>query len=277
MGTVEVITWVAAGMTLVAVVIAGWQLWVARRRVRHAVQQASRADKLVAAAKSHAEQASGSAQSAHSQARWAWEQVKEVANQLDEARKEHRGAAQVEQWEWAYALTTTARELVDTSQELIRIGLDGRVAPHYRQAADRHYRQACQRWQDTMIKALARMSPPLELQQQVITFAHVHQRLYGHIDVLLRAAETGTLAEDDPVIRQVHGLRHELANVHRHLQRTISTSLTTPEEESSEALTTHYQITQSPPGDLQASESQVTPDQTTSNRAPRNGADSARA
>lgn len=275
MGIVHVVTWVAAGVALIAVVIAGWQLWAAHHRARHVAQQVGRADELARSAMRHAERASEADRSARSQARWAWEQVKEAANQLEEARKEHRDTARVEQWEWAYALTTTARELVDTSQALIRTGLDGHVAPHHRQAADQHYRQACQRWQNTVIKALARTSPTLELQQQVSTFTHVHQRLYGHIDVLLRATETDTLAKDDPVTRQIHGLRQELANAHRNLQRTISTSLTTPPEEaeSSEAPTSKHRITESHPGDLQLSQTQ---NRTPHNRPSRNGMDPAR-
>lgn len=250
MGMAEVATWIAAGLAIIAVALAGWQLWVARRQAQEAVRQAGRVSELATTAGGHAEQAAESAQSAHSQSRWAWEQVKLASSQLDEARQEHRASARAEEWEWAYALTMNSRELVDTSHELIRIALDVRVAPHYRRAADRHYRQTCQRWQDTMIKALARTTPNLELQHQVITFAHVHQRLHGHIDVLLRAAETDTLANDDAVTQQVLGRRQELANAHRQLQRTVSTSLATPDTPDTPQETATQQITASKSGEL---------------------------
>lgn len=244
MGMVEVISWVAAGVAIIAVAVAIWQLVVARRRAQNAAQQLERANQLSATVKANADRAAESVRNAQGHARWAWEQVKLASDELEEARREHRASARVEQWEWAYALTMTARELVETSQELIRIAMDARVAPHYRQAADRNYRQTCQRWQDSMVKALARTSPTLEVQQQVLTFSCVHQRLHGHIDVLLRAAETGTLAGDEPVTRQVLGLRQELANAHRQLQRTVSTSLAASDEETEDAQPTR-QITSS--------------------------------
>ncbi|WP_460957822.1 hypothetical protein [Parasphingorhabdus pacifica] len=235
MGMAEVVTLVAAGVAVIAVAFAAWQLRVARRQARQAVRQAGRADELATVIESHAKQAAGSAQSAHTQAQWAWEQVKLASGQLEEAKQEHQASARAEQWEWAYALTMTARELIDSNQELIRTALDAQVAPHYRRGADRHYRQSCQRWQDTMVKALSRTSPTLEVQHQVIAFAHVHQRLHGFIDVLLRAVETDTLVSDDAVTRQVLGLRQELASAHRQLQRTVSTSLATPDDAPPEA------------------------------------------
>lgn len=248
----ELTTWIGAATALVAVaaaIVATRQLWVARRHATYAKEQMGRSEKSAAAAQDEAERADASAQRAHDQARWAWEQVKLASDQLADARKEHEASVHVEQWEWAYALTTTARELVDTSHELIRIGLDARVAPHYRRAADRQYRQTCQRWQDTMIKAAARISPSLELQHQVITFANVHQRLHGHVDMLLRAAETDTLGADDPMPRQVLGLRQELANAHRQLQRTISDTLSSTDEGAERAQT--KQIAQPRANDLQ--------------------------
>lgn len=230
----ELTTWIAIAAAVVAVmaaVLTGWQLWVAHRHSRYSAEQARRAEEQASAAKHEAEQAVSSATRAHDQARWAWEQVKLASTQLDEARWEHRASAQVEQWEWAYALTMTARDLVDSSHELVRVTLDAQVAPHYRRATDRQYRQNAERWQDTMVKASARISPSLEVQHQVVTFAQVHQRLHGRIDVLLRAAETDTLTTDDPMPRQVLGLRQELANVHRQLQRTISATLANPNDD----------------------------------------------
>ncbi|WP_235883343.1 hypothetical protein [Saccharopolyspora elongata] len=76
---------------------------------------------------------------------------------------------------------------------------------------------------------MARTSPPLEVQQQFVTFSDVHQRLHGHLGVLLRAVETSTLAEGDALTKQILGLRHELNNAHRNLQRTVSASLTAPD------------------------------------------------
>ncbi|WP_192909492.1 hypothetical protein [Gandjariella thermophila] len=230
MQTVEVATWIAAGVAIIAVGVAAWQLWLAHRRARQAEQLASRVRELTRATESHAEQAAGAAQGAHSHSRWAWEQVKLAANQLAEARQERRASTQREQWEWAYAMTTTARELVDCSQELIRVALDAQVAPHYRLAAERHYGQVCQWWQETVIKALARTSPTLELQHQVITFTGVHHRLHGHIGVLLRAAETNTVSDTDPLAKQAQQTGQELAGAHRHLQRAVSDSLTTNPE-----------------------------------------------
>jgi hypothetical protein len=183
---------------------------------------------LAKAAERHAEQATGGAEGARSHARWAWEQVKLASDRLAEAKEEHRASDQREQWEWAYAMTTTARELVDTSQELTRIALDAQVAPHYRMATERRYRQVCQRWQETMIKALSRTSATLELQQHVITFSGVHQRLNGHIGVLLRAAETGALPDGDPMATQALHAGDELTAANRHLQRAVSTTLTKP-------------------------------------------------
>ncbi|MCR3718366.1 MULTISPECIES: hypothetical protein [Prauserella salsuginis group] len=228
MRTAEVALWVAVGLAAVAVVavsLAGWQLVVARRQAQQMRRLAVKVRDLSSETQNHAGQAAEADESARDQARWAWEQVKLANTQLEQAQQENQASAQAEQWEWAYALTMAARELVDASTELIRIGLDTQVAPHYRQSANRHYRQSCQRWQDTMIKALSRTSPSLEVQHQLIAFGYVHQRLHGHIDVLLRATETGTLSDKDPVTQSVHALRHELANVHRQFQRTISASL----------------------------------------------------
>ncbi|RKT82325.1 hypothetical protein SAMN05421805_116107 [Saccharopolyspora antimicrobica] len=229
MGWEQLVTWIAAGLAVVAVGIAGWQLWLARREARAAVQRSEAMRRLVAAAEAHAEQSTKAAHNARAQAERAWEQIKLAQAQLEEARQERQASTQTEQWEWAYAVTTSARELVDSSQELIRTAMDGQVAPHYRVAADRHYRQTAQRWQETVIKAVARTSPALETQQQIVRFVDVHQRLHGHLGVLLRAVETDTLAEGDALSRQVLGLRQELNSVHRHLQRTISASLSTPD------------------------------------------------
>ncbi|QUH02218.1 hypothetical protein HUO13_16710 [Saccharopolyspora erythraea] len=225
----EVATWVAAGLALIAVGLAWWQFWLARQESRQAKQRTEAMRRLAAAAERDAAKAAEAARKAHEQAERAWEQVKLSRSQLEEARQEHRASTQTEQWEWAYAVTKAAREIVDTSQELIRIALDPQVAPHYRTAADRHYRHAAHRWQDTMIKAVARTSPPLEMQQQVVTFADVQQRLHGTLGVLLRAVETNTLADGDALTKQVHGLRHELNNANRHLQRIVSANLTTPD------------------------------------------------
>lgn len=233
MRTAEVALWVAVGLAAVAIVavsLAGWQLVVARRQAQQIRGLAVRVRDLSAETQTHAGQAAEADGSARDQARWAWEQVKLATAQLEQAQQENQASAEAEQWEWAYALTMAARELVDTSTELIRIGLDTQVAPHYRQSANRHYRQSCQRWQDTMIKALSRTSPSLEVQHQLIAFGYVHQRLHGHIDVLLRSTETGTVSDNDPVVRSVHALRQELANVHRQFQRTISASLATAGE-----------------------------------------------
>ncbi|GAA1209034.1 hypothetical protein [Prauserella alba] len=233
MRTAEVALWVAVGLAAVAIIavsLAGWQLVVARRQAQQIRRLAAGVRDLSTQTQSHAGQAAEADESARDQARWAWEQVKLANTQLEQAQQENQASAQAEQWEWAYALTMAARELVDTSTELVRIGLDTQVAPHYRQSANRHYRQSCQRWQDTMIKALSRTSPSLEVQHQLIAFGYVHQRLHGHIDVLLRATETGTLSDKDPVAQSVHALRHELANVHRQFQRTISASLATAGE-----------------------------------------------
>lgn len=221
----ELITWIAAGLAIIAVGLALWQLWEARRESRQAIQRTEEIRRLAAAAQGHAEKAAAAGQAAHAEAQRAWEQVKLARGQLEEARQEHQASQRSEQWEWAYAVTMTAGELVDASQELIRIALDPQVAPHYRMSADRHYRQVSQRWQDTMVKALARTEPDLQMQQQVITFAHVHQRLYGHIGVVLRATETDTLTSDDALTKQALGLRQELNNAYRNLQRSLSASL----------------------------------------------------
>ncbi|MER5394080.1 hypothetical protein, partial [Saccharopolyspora sp. NPDC002686] len=225
----HVVTWVAAGLAIVAVGVAGWQLVLARREAREAGKQAEAMRRLVTAAEGQAEKATKAAQNARAQSERAWEQVKLAQSQLEEAREERRTSTQTEQWEWAYAITTSARELVDSSQELIRTAMDGQVAPHYRVAADRHYRQTAQRWQETMVKAVARTSPPLETQQQIVRFVDVHQRLHGHLGVLLRAVETDTLSQGDALSRQVLGLRQEFNSVHRHLQRTISANLSKPD------------------------------------------------
>jgi membrane protease subunit (stomatin/prohibitin family) len=227
MRTDELATWIAAGVAIIAVGVAAWQLWLAHRRAGQVEQLARRIREMARSTEGHAEQAAGAAQGAHSHARWAWEQVKLASSQLAEAQQEHQASTEREQWEWAYAMTTTAKELVDCSQELIRIALDGQIAPHYRTAAQRHYGQVCQWWQETAIKALARTSPTLELQQQVITFNGVHQRLHGSVGVLLRAAETEPLTENDALAKQALQAGQELAGAHRHLQRAVSTSLTT--------------------------------------------------
>lgn len=228
MGTEVWVTWIPAVLALVAAGVSGWLLWSARKTAEETTQRSEAVRRLAAAVEANTEKTNHAATTATEQAERAWEQVKLSRSQLDEAREERHASTQAEQWEWAYALTTAARELVNSCHELIRMSLDQQVAPHYRTAADRHYRQAGQRWQDTMIKAIARTQPPLEMQQQVATFAEVHQRLHGQLGVLLRAVETNTLAEGDTLTKQVHGMRHELNNAHRNLQRIVSTSLSTP-------------------------------------------------
>ncbi|TWF93954.1 hypothetical protein FHU35_14236 [Saccharopolyspora dendranthemae] len=221
-------TWIPAVLALVAAGVSGWLLWSARKTAEETTRRSETVRRMTAAVEANAEKANHAATTATEQAERAWEQVKLSRSQLDEAREERHASTQAEQWEWAYALTTAARELVNSCHELIRMSLDTQVAPHYRTAADRHYRQAGQRWQDTMIKAIARTQPPLEMQQQVATFAEVHQRLHGQLGVLLRAVETNTLTEGDTLTKQVHGMRHELNNAHRNLQRIVSTSLSAP-------------------------------------------------
>lgn len=228
MGTEVWVTWIPAVLALVAAGVSGWLLWSARKTAEETTRRSETVRRMTAAAEANAEKTHHAATTATEQAERAWEQVKLSRSQLDEAREERHASTQAEQWEWAYALTTAARELVNSCHELIRMSLDTQVAPHYRTAADRHYRQAGQRWQDTMIKAIARTQPPLEMQQQVTTFAEVHQRLHGQLGVLLRAVETNTLTEGDTLTKQVHGMRHELNNAHRNLQRIVSTSLSAP-------------------------------------------------
>jgi hypothetical protein len=225
MRIVEVATWVAAGLAVITVVLAAWQLRKAHQRAQKAEQYANRIHVMATEAESQAARAEREAQHASSQARWAWEQVKLAANQLEQAQSEHRASAEAEHWEWSYALTTSAREAVDASNELIRIALDSHVAPHYRLAAERHYAQTSTRWYETMTKALARTEPTLELQQQVLTFTQVQHRLHGYLGVVLRAAETGTLAAGDLLTRQVLAAGQELENVRRQLQRTVSATL----------------------------------------------------
>ncbi|WP_461156461.1 hypothetical protein [Saccharopolyspora tripterygii] len=228
MGTEVWVTWIPAVLALVAAGVSGWLLWSARKTAEETTRRSETVRRMTAAVEANAEKTDHAATTATEQAERAWEQVKLSRSQLDEAREERHASTQAEQWEWAYALTTAARELVNSCHELIRMSLDSQVAPHYRTAADRHYRQAGQRWQDTMIKAIARTQPPLEMQQQVATFAEVHQRLHGQLGVLLRAVETNTLTEGDTLTKQVHGMRHELNNAHRNLQRIVSTSLSAP-------------------------------------------------
>ena len=227
MQTGELVGLIAAGVAVLAVAIAAWFVARARAQAREALEHASKARELLGTVEQHAAQATESSHNARDHSERAWEQVKMASGQLEEARQEKRETAQAEQWEWAYALTTASRELVDSGKELIRIALDPRVAPHYRLSADRHYRQACQRWQDTLVKTLARTQPALETQHEMSTFAQVHQRLNAHIGVLLRTVETDGISENDALARQVTGTRQELDNAHRRLQRTISTSLST--------------------------------------------------
>lgn len=230
MRTVDWVTWIAAGLAIIAVAVAAWQLWRARQRAAEAARFEQRIRELGAAVQGQADRAEREAAEASSQARWAWEQVKLATSQVEQAKQEHRASDQAEQWEWAYALTNTARDLVDSSQELVRIALDTQVAPQYRLAANRHYSHATQRWQETMTKALARTTPTLQVQDQVATFAQVQNRLHGQLGVLLRAAETGNLSHGSPLSNHVVGMGKELETVRRHLQRTISAELSIPNE-----------------------------------------------
>lgn len=225
MRIVDLATWVAAGLAIIGVALAAWQLRKAHRRAHLADQHAGHVQALAEQADQQAARAGREAQHASSQARWAWEQVKLAAQQLEQAQSEHRASSQAEHWEWSYALTTSAREAVDASSELIRVTLDSQVAPHYRLAAERHYDQAATRWQETMTKTLARTQPTLELQHQVLTFNRVQHQLHGRIGVLLRAAETSTLSAADQLSQQVIASGKELETARRHLQRTVNDSL----------------------------------------------------
>lgn len=228
MRMLEVVTWGAGGLAILAVGLACWQLWRARQRAAEVTRRVDEAREVAAAAERNATKAEQQAATAHEHARWAWDQVQLAHKQLEQAQLEHHDSAKAEQWEWAYALTMRARELVDATQELVRVALDKQVAPHYRMAAQRHYNQGCQRWQDTMIKALARARPSLEIQQRLTTFVQVHERMYGQMGLLFRAAETDTLAPGDQLTTNVIGASHELESTRRALQRTISESLSTP-------------------------------------------------
>lgn len=229
MRTEELITWIAAALAIIVVAIAGWQLWLARKEAVEVAKRSDAVRRMAADAEENAGKASESAQAARTQAERAWEQVKHASRQLDEARQEHRASTHAERWEWAYSVTMTSRELVDSCTELVRVALDSRVAPQQRLSADKHYHQASQRWQETMVKAVARTEPDLVMQQQLITFATVHQRLHGNLGVLLRAVETGALAEGDGLAERVNVQRQELSSAHRQLQRTVSSSLSTPD------------------------------------------------
>lgn len=221
----DLVTWIASGLALVGVAIACWQLTRARARMRAAQQLAGRMAEQVTAAEAHATQAGTEAEEARSQARWAWEQVKLANAQLERARDEHQSSGLAEQWEWAYALTRSSTEMADAGGELVRIALDQQVAPRYRLAALRHYQQASGRWQETMAKALARTEPTLEVQHQVLTFAQVQSRLHGQVGVLLRAAETGSLSQSDPLADQARGAAQELEAARKRLRRTLSSTL----------------------------------------------------
>lgn len=262
MGTEVWVTWIPAVLALVAAGVSGWLLWSARKTAEEATRRSETVRRLAAAVEANTEKTGRAATTSTEQAERAWEQVKLSRSQLDEAREERHASTQAEQWEWAYALTTAARELVNSCHELIRISLDSQVAPHYRTAADRHYRQAGQRWQDTMIKAISRTQPPLEMQQQVATFAEVHQRLHGQLGVLLRAVETNTLAEGDTLTKQIHGMRHELNNAHRNLQRIVSSNLSSASAQGAQTNSTQQtQLNQSAtPGPSHAAQqTQLTP------------------
>ena len=221
----ELATWVAAGLAIIAVALAAWQLRKAYQRARTAEQNANRIHALATEAESQATRAEREAQHASSQARWAWEQVKLASSQLEQAQSEHHASSEAEHWEWSYALTTCAREAVDASSELLRVALDSQVAPQYRIAAERHYTQTTTRWQETMTKALARTEPTLELQQQVLTFTQIQHRLHGYLGVLMRAAETGTLGSADALTNQALASGQELETARRQLQRTVSATL----------------------------------------------------
>ncbi|WP_235875085.1 hypothetical protein [Saccharopolyspora aridisoli] len=262
MGTEVWATWIPAVLALAAAGFSGWLLWSARKTAEETARRCETVNRLAAAVEANTERTAHAATTATEQAERAWEQVKLSRSQLDEAREERHSSTQAEQWEWAYALTTAARELVNSCHELIRTSLDSQVAPHYRTAADRHYRQAGQRWQDTMIKAISRTQPPLEMQQQVATFAEVHQRLHGQLGVLLRAVETNTLAEGDTLTKQIHGMRHELNNAHRNLQRIVSSNLSNPSPQGTQTnsaqQTQHDQAVATGPSHA-AQQTQLTP------------------
>ncbi|WP_246536318.1 hypothetical protein [Saccharopolyspora endophytica] len=269
MGTEVWVTWIPAVLALVAAGVSGWLLWSARKTAEETTRRSETVRRLTAAVEANTEKTGRAATTATEQAERAWEQVKLSRSQLDEAREERHASTQAEQWEWAYALTTAARELVNSCHELIRMSLDSQVAPHYRTAADRHYRQAGQRWQDTMIKAISRTQPPLEMQQQVATFAEVHQRLHGQLGVLLRAVETNTLAEGDTLTKQIHGMRHELNNAHRNLQRIVSSNLSSTSTQDQGSQTSSTQQTQlnqavTPGPSHAAQQTQLTPPATPS-------------
>ena len=225
MRIVDLATWVAAGLAVIAVILAAWQLRKAFQRARTAEQNANRIHALATEAETQASRAEREAQHASSQARWAWEQVKLASSQLEQAQSEHQASSEAEHWEWSYALTTCAREVVDASTELLRVALDSQVAPQYRLATERHYTQTTTRWQETMTKAMARTEPTLELQQQVLTFTQIQHRLHGYLGVLLRAAETGTLSAGDGLTSQAISAGQELETARRQLQRTVSATL----------------------------------------------------
>src|SRR5213594_309494 len=117
MRILELATWIAAGLAVAAVAFACWQLRRARGQAGEAARYATQAKEMAVHVRNSAEQAEREAENARSQARLAWEQVKLATDQLDQARAEKRHSSAAEQWEWSYALTTSAREAVDAGNE----------------------------------------------------------------------------------------------------------------------------------------------------------------
>ena len=229
---VDVATWIAAAVAVIAALAAGWLAWSARRAAGSSAERATRIRTWAAAVEEGAERAERGAKSADTQAARAWEQVKLASKQLDEARQETRTRDHIDQWEQAHALTMAARRLVETTHEMVNIAADTHAAPEYRLAGEPRYRDAVLRWQETLVKSLARTPPSPEVHDPLVSFVTVHSRLHGQLGALVHGVSSQTLRQGDPLVQQVIGLRQEFEEAHRQFQRAVGQSLVTQNPEA---------------------------------------------
>jgi hypothetical protein len=219
----DVVTWAATGLAVIATAVSGWLTWSTRRQTRSAAAYAATSGNRAKIAEDRAEQAERAVHAADAHATRAWEQVTLARTQLQEARGERNQQFRADQWEKAHAMTMAARHLVDSTGELINLAANGQTAAEYRVSGNPKYQQAAAKWQEVLVHSVAGLPEDVEVHQLLIAFSNVHLRLHGQLGLLLRDAGNHALNPAD--LKRIGLLRQELDDSYRRFQRALSRSI----------------------------------------------------
>lgn len=237
MPLLDVVTWAATGLAVIATAVSGWLTWSTRRQARRAAAHAASSGHRARIAEERAQQAEQAVQAAEGHASRAWEQVTLARTQLQEARGERNQQFRADQWEKAHALTTAARHLVDSTGELINLAANAQPAAEYRVSGNPKYQQAAAKWQEVLVHSVAGLPEDVEVHQSLIVFSDVHLRLHGQLGLLLRDAGNNALNPAD--LRRIGLLRQDFDDSYRRFQRALSQSIVNQYPEDTRQIESH--------------------------------------